>query len=228
MAVQRMDHEVQQLLDLGLEAERFLAGAAAAAPDVVVPPPSSVFVSSFIALSRSECHCRKMELLRRPFRAAYNSRHVDAPRLRAPIINDPIEASGQGVTMRPFGRKAATAAALAASLLLLAAIPGCGEDVTPAPDDGQYGSVLNAEEFKNSAQALPVEALTEPRRRPSSCRSRRPCKIRRPCRCRGRRSRWDRPARAKPRPSPTASVRTRPRAPPMAPPTGMPRSPATR
>ena len=30
------------------------------------------------------------------------------------------------------------------------------------PDDGQYGSVLNAEEFKNSAQALPVEALTEP------------------------------------------------------------------
>ena len=64
--------------------------------------------------------------------------------------------------MRPFGRKAAMGAALAASLVLLAAIPGCGEDVTATPDDGQYGSVLNAEEFKNSAQALPVEALTEP------------------------------------------------------------------
>jgi hypothetical protein len=65
--------------------------------------------------------------------------------------------------MARFGRKVASGAASAALLLLLATIPGCGDDTTPAPpDDGQYGSVLNAQEFANAPKALPVEALLQP------------------------------------------------------------------
>ena len=62
-----------------------------------------------------------------------------------------------------MGRRTATATAVASLVLVFAVIPGCGDDTTPAtPDDGQYGSLLNAEEFLNAAVALPVEALREP------------------------------------------------------------------
>lgn len=52
----------------------------------------------------------------------------------------------------------ATGAAMA-----FAALGGCGDDVTPAPEDlGEYGSVGNDEEFGNAPQALPVAALRDP------------------------------------------------------------------
>lgn len=54
-------------------------------------------------------------------------------------------------------------AAFVIALLVAIGSNGCGDDTTPAPpDDGQYGSVLNAEEFANAPQALPVAALREP------------------------------------------------------------------
>lgn len=57
-------------------------------------------------------------------------------------------------------RKAALTAAL---LALAAAIHGCSDDVTPPQaDNGEYGSLVNAEEFANAAQALPPAALTDP------------------------------------------------------------------
>lgn len=45
---------------------------------------------------------------------------------------------------------------------LLAVLAGCGDDTTPAPTPGRHGSLLNAQEFLATPQALPVEALAEP------------------------------------------------------------------
>ena len=91
--------------------------------------------------------------------------------------------------MGPFGRKAATGAALAASLLLLAAIPGCGEDVTPArrrrPSTDRSSMPRNSRTRRRRCRSKRSPTLWHRR---SSCRSRRPCKIRPPCRCRGRRT----------------------------------------
>lgn len=57
-------------------------------------------------------------------------------------------------------RKAAVTAAL---LALAATLHGCGDDVSPPqPDNGEFGSLVNAEEFNNAAQALPPAALTDP------------------------------------------------------------------
>lgn len=62
-----------------------------------------------------------------------------------------------------FARRGPLGPAAGAALLCLAALHGCGDDTTPAqPDNGQYGSFLNADEFANSAQALPVAALLDP------------------------------------------------------------------
>ena len=62
--------------------------------------------------------------------------------------------------MHAFARRFALPAAVLAAAVT---IHGCGDDTTPAaPDNGQYGSVLNADEFENSPQALPVAALRDP------------------------------------------------------------------
>jgi hypothetical protein len=48
---------------------------------------------------------------------------------------------------------------------LLATVPGCGDDVSPttaAPENLEFGSVLDPVEFANAAGALPPEALADP------------------------------------------------------------------
>jgi hypothetical protein len=68
--------------------------------------------------------------------------------------------------MGRFGKVAALNIALAALFLVFATIPGCGGGggggALVQPDDGQYGSVLNFEEFDTAPHALPVEALLVP------------------------------------------------------------------
>ena len=60
-------------------------------------------------------------------------------------------------------RAIAMGALLMGTGLLFAGLGGCGDDVTPMPEDsGEYGSVGNDEEFANAAQALPVAALRDP------------------------------------------------------------------
>lgn len=63
--------------------------------------------------------------------------------------------------MRAFRGGVAACAGLAA---LLAVLGGCGDDTTPAPapTPGPHGSLLNAQEFLATPQALPVEALAVP------------------------------------------------------------------
>ena len=68
--------------------------------------------------------------------------------------------------MAKSGRAAVAAVASGVMLMVLAIIPGCGGGgggSTPVTvDNGQYGSVLNFQEFDTAPHALPAEALLQP------------------------------------------------------------------
>jgi hypothetical protein len=64
--------------------------------------------------------------------------------------------------MRRFQGILAAGTACAGLVTLFAVLGGCGDDTTPAPTPGKHGSLLNAQEFLATPQALPVEALAQP------------------------------------------------------------------
>ena len=64
--------------------------------------------------------------------------------------------------MRCVREGLATGTGRAALAALLAVLAGCGDDTTPAPTPGRHGSLLNAQEFLATPQALPVQALAQP------------------------------------------------------------------
>jgi len=69
--------------------------------------------------------------------------------------------------MRKSGWMATLVVGFTALVAAFATIPGCGGGssgpvIVAQPDDGQYGSVLNFQEFDTAPHALPAEALLQP------------------------------------------------------------------
>ena len=69
--------------------------------------------------------------------------------------------------MRKSGWTATLVVGFTALVAAFATIPGCGGGssgpvIVAQPDDGQYGSVLNFQEFDAAPHALPAEALLQP------------------------------------------------------------------
>ena len=97
MAVQRMDHELQQLLDFRLEAARFLARPRRRRRSSSSSPSSSCWFRRSYAMSRSGMskiagNCEPSAVAP-PCALRTMRRHADAPRIRASIIIDPVKAS---------------------------------------------------------------------------------------------------------------------------------------